>query len=92
MISENEGGGVKGRLEVFRKLIRFGSVTRPYGEGQNVCDAVPQVNIYILNAVLGPALDGYEALCFVSTRRARNHLHPAHSQCTQCPVSTFLPL
>ena len=24
------GGGVEGRLEFFRKFIRFGSVTRPY--------------------------------------------------------------
>ena len=30
--SENEGGGVKGRLELFRKFIRFGSRMLPLGQ------------------------------------------------------------
>ena len=29
LVSKNEGGGVKGRLEFFKKIIRFGTVARP---------------------------------------------------------------
>ena len=32
--SENEGGGVEGRLKFFRKFIRFGSRTLPKEETQ----------------------------------------------------------
>ena len=30
-MDENEGGGIKGRLELFRKLIRFGGAGLPQG-------------------------------------------------------------
>ena len=32
IVFRNEGGGVRGRLEVFRKFIRFGGPRRPLGK------------------------------------------------------------
>ena len=48
------GGGVKGRLELFRKFIRFGTVTRPLRCMTNMSLRLPFFgNIYITLISIG---------------------------------------
>ena len=42
-------GGVKGRLEFFRKFIRFGTLTRPLEEEKNINYATGSVPVPVLD-------------------------------------------